>query len=362
MIDISKEIKRYNPIEPDKLPKMPDGSVSGNIEESVKLYNQAIRSLSTKSDDIAIIELRKALSLYPDFNEAKLLLSLAYIINQEYSKAEELLMEVIDSGSILPRAALYLQHITASSQSKKVEVQRKIINIKLPKLKFVGSTGIYKAIFIFFSAGVILTSLVFWAFGAFSKDSANQSGQKLTVDNALVNENSELMEDIKGLQQTVDEINTELEYLRKLRDLITIENDIESGNTNEARAMLDQLSGFSFKEVERQKYESLVQKLNEKEQASIAVNQQNPTELYNKGYSAFNTGDYSNAINYLHAYIDTGQNNTLTQYAWYLLGKSYKAINDKENAALCFNKLINDYPDSEYARYARNRLRELNRQ
>ena len=82
MIDISKEIKRYNPIEPDKLPKMPDGSVSGNIEESVKLYNQAIRSLSTKSDDIAIIELRKALSLYPDFNEAKLLLSLAYIINQ----------------------------------------------------------------------------------------------------------------------------------------------------------------------------------------------------------------------------------------------------------------------------------------
>jgi len=44
------------------------------------LYNKALEDFRAKSEDIAIIELKKAISLNPDFHEAMNLLGIFYII------------------------------------------------------------------------------------------------------------------------------------------------------------------------------------------------------------------------------------------------------------------------------------------
>jgi len=53
------------------------------------LYNKALEDFRAKSEDIAIIELKKAISLNPDFHEAMNLLGIFYMYMiklQKFSK------------------------------------------------------------------------------------------------------------------------------------------------------------------------------------------------------------------------------------------------------------------------------------
>jgi len=354
MLDISREIYRYKHINLEDV--IPVGnefkSKNKNIEKAVTLYNQAIMSLESKSEDIAVIELKKALSLYPDFTEAKMLLSLAYMINHKYNEAEQLLNSVVEGDNVIARASLYLQYIQMKSPSSHNRSPKKVVRIRLPKIQFVGVRGILKLLIVF-SIGVMVASFMF---------KSNSSNQSMN-DNALNNHVSILEENVKQLEQQLNEVTNENTYLKKVQELLMIENNIESGNIDEAKNKIEQLKDFTFHEPERQKYDALLEKINQMStaQSDAAVNTVSGMEAYNKGYTAYKEGKYSEAISYLNEYLKSAPNNTTAQSAWYVLGKSYQAVGDKENAASCYNKVIQDFAGSEYANYARSRLKELNR-
>lgn len=88
MMDFKNELQNYSMIDLDRLsetnPNMPD-----NIKNSIQLYNKALEDFRAKSEDIAIIELKKAISLNPDFHEAMNLLGIFYMYIGENDKAAE---------------------------------------------------------------------------------------------------------------------------------------------------------------------------------------------------------------------------------------------------------------------------------
>ena len=107
MTDFKQEIKSYSPIDLDRLLKtnldMPD-----NLKNSVLLYNKALANIRIKSEDIAIIELKKAISLNPDFCEAINLLGLLYASIKENNSARDCFERVL---SIEPNDSKALEYI-----------------------------------------------------------------------------------------------------------------------------------------------------------------------------------------------------------------------------------------------------------
>ena len=77
MIDLRKELMNFTPINLESIEKNNPG-ISEEVKKSVLLYNNALDNLKMDSEDIAVIELKKAISLNPEFYEAINLLGLCY--------------------------------------------------------------------------------------------------------------------------------------------------------------------------------------------------------------------------------------------------------------------------------------------
>ena len=73
MINLHNELEKFPPIDLARL-KSKGGDIPDNVNDAIILYNKALESLHTRSEDIAIISLKKAIALYGEFNEAMNLL------------------------------------------------------------------------------------------------------------------------------------------------------------------------------------------------------------------------------------------------------------------------------------------------
>ena len=67
-----------------------------NVRTAVSLYNKAIDRIKFNSSDIAMIELKKAIKIFPEFYDAILLLSLCCYANDEKTRAINLLNTIRD--------------------------------------------------------------------------------------------------------------------------------------------------------------------------------------------------------------------------------------------------------------------------
>lgn len=110
----------------------PDKNIAGdyisrlqNNQGKLDVYNQAIHKFNTAldlchqgSDDLAIIQLKKIVSMNPNYIKAHLLLALFYIDHEEYDKAYPVLKKVthIDHGNT--QAQRYLREIARIKKQK----------------------------------------------------------------------------------------------------------------------------------------------------------------------------------------------------------------------------------------------------
>ena len=76
-MDLKAELSNFRTIDLDEFVR--EGEHIYNVRNSVYLYNKAIEDLRTGSEDMAIIKLKKAVSMNPHFNEAMNLLCMLFI-------------------------------------------------------------------------------------------------------------------------------------------------------------------------------------------------------------------------------------------------------------------------------------------
>jgi tetratricopeptide (TPR) repeat protein len=75
------------------------------------MYNNALTYLKQKSDDLAIIQLKKAIEINPKFIDALNLLTLCYLIQQEKDRASQLIDKVLTIDSQNPVALNYYSEL-----------------------------------------------------------------------------------------------------------------------------------------------------------------------------------------------------------------------------------------------------------
>lgn len=170
MIDTKQEFLEYHAIDVNDI--VQNGSeIPDNIRNSIILYNKALESLKTGSEDIAIIGLKKAVSMNPHFYEAMNLLGLCYSYINDNAKALEIFSKVVKAENNSIKALRYMSLLDPSADNQpKLKVKKRTPDIMedVGKVKSDASPGMGKKagwrdilkIAAGFSAGIILAAAV----------------------------------------------------------------------------------------------------------------------------------------------------------------------------------------------------------
>lgn len=372
MIDINKEIQSFKQLDINALETV-NPNMSDNVKNSIILYNKAIDNLKTKSEDIAIIELKKAVSLNPEFNEAMHLLGLCYSYTKEYQKAEEIFKKLAMFDDYSMHISKYMSGLKGIKTSNKVEEavkkdrenEKRASVVDKPKkdtsdVKNVFSLPtrsrptylIFIAVFLTGAVVMMLAILPFLAKPRQAQVSNSNADTKKPVENVnkeLESKYNKLSEDYKKLHKDLENSNNEADYYKNVNKLLEIEKLLVAKEYEAAADKLVLLNSVGFKDAAKEKYDTLTREVMPK--AVMAV--------FTQGNNLYNSKNYQDAVPKLSKLQSYNTDFQYMALALYQLGMCYKETNDVKNALTVFQTIIEKYPGTEYAGYSQYRIKEL---
>lgn len=375
MIDFKNELKNYKTIDLEKLLKTND--MQDNLKNSILLYNKALVNISVKSEDIAIIELKKAISLNPDFCEAISLLGILYAGMGEYAKARDLFSKVVANDKDNAKAVEYIKYIDSNfklsgnikeNQKIKKETTKEVYDDTKKRVRNDSASASIKPALNFkqllekgwikyilcFTAGMLVFFLISLGFN--SKEAVVSTSKDVTDTSKGENREdfeqkyNKLNEENKALLAQLEELKKNAQSNTNLPKLFEIDKLVMEKKYVAAADMLVALQAVEFSGIEKEKFDSLRTQTMEK-----AAN-----ELFTQGRDFYKKKQYKEALekfDKVTAYISEWKNSTATIY---YKGVCYVELNNKDKAKEAFNEVITKYPSSSYVKYSKSRLAGIN--
>lgn len=318
---------------------------------ALKKYNQGLLYARQGSYDLAIIQLKKVLSIHDKFVSAHLLLALVAIQTNQIELARKELKKVlhIDRGNVL--ALNYMQE-TDTLRSKSADKKSNRISkdavaytsgnetIIQPKAAQ-ESTG--RNVVLDILLGVVIGLAICWFVFAPAKiQSANHTANQQVI---------EYSDQLEAKTATIESLNKELAAAQKSQK--AAESKLKTAN--DKATSYDSL--FEAQKLAKENsYEAASQAL-EKVDASVlaegaktvydslnaTVNVTAIEELYQRGYHSFKEGKYEEAKASLEKVVGL---NEAHDYAQYYLAKCYEQLKDVENAKAHYKKVLELLPAS----------------
>ena len=350
-----------------------------NINQTIKKFNIALNYCQQDSLDLAVIQLKKVLSLNPGFIKAHLLLALLYLKNGNWDRAKIECQKALkhDSGNVmakrylkeadsmlLPGESGKLVSDVAASESDDViryNSGNEMIIQPVKKSAIARSNSIW-GIVLGIVLGVAVACFLILPQRIQSVNSSNQ--EKIAqISEESDSKSAQIVsyeQQVKTLQEEIDELNTQVtDYegvdstsaaMNSLMKAVNIymedSSDIEGISEAMAGLDLDAISGDVSPEF-TSLYDFLMTK----------VGPQLANSYYTTGYDAYKSEDYELAItNLSKAYqYDNTNVNTL-----YYLGNAYYSSGDTDKAKEVYDAVITNFPDTQSAQAAETKLAEIN--
>lgn len=367
MIDLKQEIKDFGVISLKDISQN-EADIPDNIRNSVFLYNKAIESLRTGSEDIAIIELRKAISMNPHFYEAMNLLGICYAYTKDNVRAAEVFDRVVKAEQNSVKALRYLSIInngdvdssvkprtrkrdTAPAVKDKEGISRKPGSRPEiePKRLYVWLR--YAA---FFVAGILLAILIQSIFFRPEKiednppDDTNAINAQKTIEQYKM-DYEKLSSEHELMKNDLEEATGSINYYKSIIKLYEIESLVSKKQMENAADMLLLMKTADFQGEDKERFDNLYKSV--MPSAAKAV--------YDEGYKLYNTKKYQDSLKKLaKVEVYDPQFNRLDA-ALYYMGRSYQLLDDSRNAVAVFQRLIDSYPKSSYTVNAKVRVKAL---
>jgi tetratricopeptide (TPR) repeat protein len=264
LLNLKQELRNYPPINIASL-KGKDPTIPDKIINSIALYNKALESIRSDSEDIAIIELKKAVAMNPDFYEAMNLLGLCYCFINETDKAEELFKRVLDAEKNSIRAMNYIKMINGDSDSGSVpsrskKKEKRSIKERIGKREHEkGTSKNYKVnllrYVLSFAAGAIVVLILSLAYMQGSNASLPNS------DTSSEDTIRQLNEKIKNQESAYNKLNEDyqasqsLDYYKFSVKLYEIEDLSDNREYERAADMLILMKTVDFKGEEKERFD-----------------------------------------------------------------------------------------------------------
>ena len=369
---ISKNIKEDKNIADDYINMIQNNP--GRLEtfnQTVKKYNQALLYCQQDSLDLAVIQLKKVLSMNPRFLQAHQLLSLLYINNQDWDKAKKELDKCIKIDANNTMTLRYIKEVESMMPSEEERVKKKKEAIvyqsgndtviqPVGKKEIVGFQTLLNIII-----GVVIGVGVAWYLVVPARVQHAQSqvneqlksvSEQLDAKTVQVDELTQQINDLTkekdslssslneaqgvnvAVEANTDLIEAALMYMNKTADEQTIAEELELIDQD----YLDSDATESFKTL----YQTILE----------AVGPVVAKGYYNIGYEAFRTEEYDTAIENLEKAFKYDATNG---EALYNLAQSYNRSGDTDKAVETYKKVIELFPNTEKARKSENYIKEL---
>lgn len=360
------------------------------INQTIKKYNAALASARQGDEDMAIIQLKKVVSISPKFVRAHQLLALLYMMTadrEEHNRerAAKCLQKIIRVDVTNTVTLKYMKELGISpsipkqpvSEQRKEELPRRKTLPRDETAAFTPVVNTYKEEkpsvlpFINVVVGVLIGLAIAYflilpqakgrlqkentdEFKNYSEELAEANSDKATLEN----EKEELNARIEDLQSEIDTLqgespeaaNAYQEMYESFFEAVTLYMD---GNKIGAANKLGNVERSDLSsETAAELYDTIAAETFE--DASNA--------FFEKGHEEYTaqctmaSPDFTKAVKYLNKSLKYNKDNC---DAMYFLGRVSHRENDIEKAKEYYNKIINEYPDSSRVSDATSRLREL---
>lgn len=350
------------------------------INQTIKKYNQALTYCNQDSLDLAVIQLKKVLSLNPKFIRAHQLLALLYINNEEWERAKRELSRCLEIDANNTATLRYLKEVdemllpeegvknTSKKQKKSEEIVKyqsgnetiiQPVNMKEGRgVTSLLNLGIGLAIGIAIAFFLILPARIQSAKANIDeelKKVSEQSDVKSATIDELQQQLSELEMQNSTLQQDLSAYSGTDGTLRSVETLMKAAN-VYLADPEDATTVADYLEEIESDEAQEEgqenseTFESLYNTLYALVGPQIAV-------AYDEdGHAAFWAGNYADAIpNLKKAY----QYDPTNGQALFDLANSYYRMGQEEKAKETYQQVIELFPNTEKADKSKQFLAEM---
>ncbi|MFU0828182.1 MAG: TolA-binding protein [Lachnoclostridium sp.] len=352
-----------------------------SLNQTIKKYNNALAYAQQGSDDLAIIQLKKVVSLNPHFIKALQLLALLHMKNGENEKAVKYLISAskIDVSNTTTLRYLHeLGEMNAASRDDsyhRKESPKKDGKVYSQETTTVFPTTSYKEdkpnvwVFINLILGIAIGVLgVFFLIVPTVEEKYKNQLKNQEVE--YVSEINKTTQNMASVEKKNDELEKQVKELQAQLESagVTEEDDtIYDKLFNAAKIYIEEISKTNRNDVDYVKIANALSEVNgeqlEKEGAKNLYNQikdasyENASnELYDTGHDYYSNGKYEEALDtLLKAYEYNSQNVD----AIYFIGRSYHRLNDYDNARKYYEIILDKFPDSKRASEAQEKLSSL---
>lgn len=335
------------------------------INQTLKKYNQALSYCHMDSQDLAIIQLKKVLSINQNLIAGYQLLALLYITSEEYIKARHILLKAIKIDANNTTILTYLKEVdrALAEQEEKDGGKKKkgqgdvysyqsgnetIIQPGYAKEK-IGFSSIINIII-----GIVVGLAICWFLvlpARIEKATAENDEKFLAVSEQITKQQADkdiVDQQLKESQQEVIDLKAQIDEMTGNAGTITINDYLNQAATiyleepENAEGIMEALGNISedaLAEVSPT-FKNLYQKLYSA--AGLAA----VSQYMDKGRTAMKSSDYDTAIReFTKAWeLDSSDSNILMN-----LAHAYRQSGDTQKADELYIQLMRDFPESQNA-------------
>lgn len=378
MVDFNLEMQKIRPINIKEI-ELKRYIIDDNAKKSIILYNAAIGDIKKGDINLAITDLKKALSYNKDFTEAIKLMGLCYATMKEYKKAEktfkklnkyevfnELANEYIQGLSIqrsIPDSITITEEFGSVSNNLKkqygvVKKTKRNLTVSLVIILVV-ITGVSISYFYRETSQSVLTifetSIQSVQEKFQTKNNIDESNKKidknLEKDESLAEDNTISSRENEDTQKKIEDTKSETDNLKNNTEsmLNDAERLLNDGNYEKGASILISMKNMNLDDGEKIKFNELWQSL-----------KLNPLwTIYNDGNKLYKQNKYVEALPKLLIASEIDPSLDIMPWITFQIGMCYKATNDNTNARVYFNKVKDNYPQSQYVSNARMMISEI---
>ena len=333
------------------------------INTAIKKYNLSLQYCEQGSYDLAVVQLKRVLSMNVKLLKGHLLLALLHMKNGNLGKARGELKRVLAVDRTNTRALAYMREldmVSGRKPSREDEEAKDAVAYTSGNETIIQPVGVkdnsvlHSIINVVIGLAIGVAVMWFLIVPAQQKHTNDELNQAVAeYSNQVESKTAELASlqaEMESLRQTAEEANqTAEEASGQMTSQEALLKAYRAYAESDAAGALEQLEAIdqdALTEDAKVLYNNVF-----KEVGEDAVK-----ELYNTGYAAYERGDYATAITNLgKCYeMDNSQGDAL-----YFLARSYHKSGDTENAKIYYQKVIDEQPKTRKATDAQGFLNGL---
>jgi len=323
------------------------------LNTAIKKYNQSLRYIEQDSVDLAIIQLKKVISINSRFVQAYGLLALCYVKEEQTEKAKSILKRLleIDQNNYVGRK--YLNDLNAGQVSRNNTEEEKVGNAHLfdgpgldeKKIKTDNTMFQFMGMFL----GVLIGLAVM--FFLVMPNKVEKKQQEIETRDReiakLVQDKETLTQDLMRIQTHLDAVTVESEEKAKTsiqleEQLVEVAKVVQAlefyvkDQMVEAADHLYRVDSSKLPEDETDIYTNLVEMI----YPVVAA------DAWEAGYKKYRGRDYEAGISFLEVAYKYEKESDYADEVLYFMARCYHKLGETEKALTIYEKMLEVYPEA----------------